>query len=180
MNTTLPLFEVDQVMKFRDNTEAQKIEPQMAPMIDIVFQLLIFFMLTLKIVEPEGDFSINMPVAAQAPPQENPDPETVIKVRLKANKEGRLQALELRRRSLGNDARAFERLNAEILQIIGRPDNPITKDFEVEIDADFNLNYGYTVKAISACTGRLDPNSKTLVRYIEKIKFAPPREPDEG
>ena len=50
-------------MKFRNtNKEVEKIEPQMAPMIDIVFQLLIFFMLTLKIVEPEGDFSINMPL----------------------------------------------------------------------------------------------------------------------
>ena len=33
-------------------------------MIDIVFQLLIFFMLNLKIVAPEGNFNINMPIAA--------------------------------------------------------------------------------------------------------------------
>lgn len=49
--------------------EAEKIEPQMAPMIDVVFQLLIFFMLTLKIIEPEGDFPINMP---QGRPDPNP------------------------------------------------------------------------------------------------------------
>ncbi len=34
----------------------------MTPMIDVVFQLLIFFMLTLKIIAPEGDFNINMPL----------------------------------------------------------------------------------------------------------------------
>lgn len=53
--------------------EAEKIEPQMAPMIDVVFQLLIFFMLTLKIIEPEGDFPINMP-------QGRPDPDPKKKV----------------------------------------------------------------------------------------------------
>eukprot|EP00913_Durusdinium_trenchii_P028504 g26732.t1 len=59
---------MDQTMKFRHSGgENDKIEAQMAPMIDVVFQLLIFFMLTLKIIEPEGDFSVNMP---QGRPQE--------------------------------------------------------------------------------------------------------------
>ena len=40
----------------------------MTPMIDVVFQLLIFFMLTLKILEPEGNFDINMPVSGQPTP----------------------------------------------------------------------------------------------------------------
>ena len=54
-------------MKLRHKGEAEKIETQMAPMIDVVFQLLIFFMLTLKILAPEGDFNINMPIGqAQA------------------------------------------------------------------------------------------------------------------
>ncbi|MCP4175481.1 MAG: biopolymer transporter ExbD, partial [Fuerstiella sp.] len=47
-------------MKIRNRNEGgEKIEVQMAPMIDVVFQLLIFFMLTLKIIEPEGNFDIN-------------------------------------------------------------------------------------------------------------------------
>ena len=37
-------------------------EMDITPMIDIVFLLLIFFMLTLKILAPEGDFNINMPI----------------------------------------------------------------------------------------------------------------------
>ncbi len=47
----------------------EKIEPQMAPMIDVVFQLLIFFMLTLKITSPEGDFNINMPLGQSRRPR---------------------------------------------------------------------------------------------------------------
>ena len=45
----------------KKRVEPEKLETNMSAMIDVVFQLLIFFMLTLKIVEPEGDFNINMP-----------------------------------------------------------------------------------------------------------------------
>ena len=38
----------------------------MTPMIDVVFQLMIFFMLTLKIVTEEGNFDINMPLAGHS------------------------------------------------------------------------------------------------------------------
>ena len=71
-------------MQFRNQKKPEKIEPQMAPMIDVVFLLLIFFMLTLKIISPEGDFNINMPAVAQAqpePPKLLPD----FKVRLLAD-----------------------------------------------------------------------------------------------
>ena len=36
------------------NNEGEKIELQMTPMIDIVFQLLVFFIMTFKIVSMEG------------------------------------------------------------------------------------------------------------------------------
>ena len=48
----------------RPHDRGQKVELQMTPMIDIVFQLLIFFIITFKIVAPEGDFNIKMPLAA--------------------------------------------------------------------------------------------------------------------
>jgi hypothetical protein len=38
----------------------------MTPMIDVVFQLMSFFMCTLKIVAPEGDFDIRMPLGKSA------------------------------------------------------------------------------------------------------------------
>ncbi len=51
-------------MKIRNTHRPEKIELQMTPMIDIVFQLLIFFIMTFKIVEVEGDFNIKMPASA--------------------------------------------------------------------------------------------------------------------
>ncbi len=164
-------------MKLSKSSAPSKVEIPMAPMIDIVFQLLIFFMLNLKIVAPEGNFNINLPISAPAnaaPPDVSlPD----IKVGLRSDRDGNLVALTLGGNNLGNDNAAFDRLNAEILKIIGRPGNPLTKDIEVELDADFECQYKYVVKAISRCTGRFDPQTQQIARYVEKIKFAPPHKP---
>ena len=53
-------------MKLAKPSSLSKVEIPMAPMIDIVFQLLIFFMLNLKIVAPEGNFNINLPKIGRA------------------------------------------------------------------------------------------------------------------
>lgn len=151
-----------------------KVEIPMAPMIDIVFQLLIFFMLNLRIMAPEGNFDINMPArGAVAPPGARP----VIKVGLHADGDGNLTQLTIGQKNLGNDEVAFDRLNQEILQIIGRPGNPAADDLEVELDADFECHYKYIVKAISRCTGRMDPQTHQIARYVERIKFAPAHKP---
>ncbi|MDB5390356.1 MAG: Biopolymer transport protein ExbD/TolR [Planctomycetaceae bacterium] len=155
-------------------TELAIPKPDMTPMIDCVFQLMIFFMLTLKIVSAEGNFDINMPIGQSSG---TPDPLAQdLKVRLKADVNGNLVNIQFGSRSLGNDERAFAQLNEEVLRSIGgQPGGPAAKDAEVELDADYNLHYSYIVKAISACTGRFDKRTKQVIRYIEKIKFAPPK-----
>jgi biopolymer transport protein ExbD len=152
-----------------------KIAIDMTPMIDCVFQLIIFFMLTLKIRADEGDFNINMPIGQSAEKEASPIPD--IKVRLESNADGSLRSVALGRRVLGNDERAFAQLNHEIRSIIGKPGSAFNKEVEVEIDPDFELHYQHVVSAISACTGAVDPKSKQVVRFVEKIKFAPPRSP---
>lgn len=163
-------------MKLAKSSQPSKVEIPMAPMIDIVFQLLIFFMLNLKIIAPEGNFNINLPVSAPSNAQTDvnlPD----IKVGLHSDNDGNLTRLTLGGNNLGNDNAAFDRLNSEILKIIGRPGNPLMKEIEVELDADFECQYKYVVKAISSCTGKMDQQTKQVARYIEKIKFAPPHKP---
>ena len=83
-------------MKIRNTGgKDEKIEPQMAPMIDVVFQLLIFFMLTLNITEPEGDFSINMPQGRPVPNQPLDVTIQPLVVKMTANADGTLAALQL-------------------------------------------------------------------------------------
>jgi biopolymer transport protein ExbD len=152
----------------------EKIEANMSAMIDVVFQLLIFFMLTLKLVEPEGDFSINMP-AQGAPSQTNDQIIPDIKVKLQANPDGSLAGLFLGGRNLGNGPQSFTQLNSEILKLIGKPGGEMAKEMEVEIDADYHLHFSNVINAVGACTGRVDKKTKKVVKYIEKIKFAPPK-----
>ncbi|MBS0205238.1 MAG: biopolymer transporter ExbD [Planctomycetes bacterium] len=149
-----------------------KVDVPMAPMIDIVFQLLIFFMLNLKILAPEGDFSIHLP---QGEAKGENLADVAIKVGLRSDADGNLTQLTIGNRNLGNDEAAFERLNREIQQIVGRPGNPVVGDIEVELDADFETHHRHVVKAISSCTGHRDPQTGAVTRYVERIKFAPPR-----
>jgi biopolymer transport protein ExbD len=150
--------------------DPSKTDIPMAPMIDIVFQLLIFFMLNLKIVSPEGAFNVNLP------PNRGPGVAELqeLRVRMLADADGNLSQLFLGDNPLGNDDRAFVRLNGEILKVVGRPGNPLSDQIDVIIDVDYELRYEYVIKAVSNCTGRLDSKGN-VVRYVEKIKFAPPK-----
>jgi hypothetical protein len=105
-----------------------------------------------------------------------------IQVRLRSKTDGTLHQLLLGGQNLGNGDAAFQRLNKEILKIIGRPGNPLVRDIHVVIDPDFETEYSSVVNAVAACAGRIDRTTGTFVRYIEIIRFAPPvnpRSPDD-
>lgn len=164
----------------------EKIELQMTPMIDIVFQLLVFFILTFNVVAQEGDFNIRMP-AMGAPAESIEQPElTTLRVRMEAIKEGE-QAGELGKLKLDNSvifnggdlAEAFRQLHRKILQKVkdaGGPDEA-SKVMEVEFECDYNLKYNNVIDAITAVTGSKARDSDQVKRLIEKIKFAPPKKP---
>jgi len=162
-------------MELKSVSRPGRVEVPMSPMIDIVFQLLIFFMLNLKMLAPEGDFHVRLPEPGREPSVQRDIPD--IKVSLRSDRDGNLTQLAIGGTNLGHDEAAFERLNSEILKLIGRPGNPLTRDVEVELDADFECQYKYIVKAVSRCTGRYDPQTKQIARYIERIRFAPPHAP---
>ncbi len=160
------------------------VELQMTPMIDIVFQLLIFFIMTFKIVSLEGDFSIKMPLGA--PSEGVPDEPEVAPMRLsmRANADGSLKSMKLDNQSMGSGLTspgavrsAFGELHREIITRVGSEGAPggVRETAEVILDCDYNLKYEYVIAAITNVSGYIsDPEKKTVVRLIEKIKFAPP------
>src|SRR5688572_7835031 len=83
--------------------EDTKINIDMTPMIDIVFQLLSFFIFTLKITAQEGDFMIKMPLAAPQAATTDIDQVPPIKVRLVAGVDGSCQDIIMNDRSFGRD-----------------------------------------------------------------------------
>jgi biopolymer transport protein ExbD len=165
-------------MRIRHGTKAlDKIELQMTPMIDIVFQLNIFFLLTFKIVLPEGDFNIRMPsqAAARAVEMSEALPMTLV---MKAAPDGRLAELRLAGRSFGNGPDAFARLHQQIRRTVdeaGGPDK--ASDLEVEIDADYNLNYDYVMRAMTAIVGYVENDQPHDL--IKRVKFTPPKKSGE-
>lgn len=163
-------------MKFSPGNGPSLIRLPLVPLLDVVFLLLMFLMLNLKGISSARHFTVNLPVGPPAPASA-PASLSDIKVGLRSDRDGRLTQLTLGSQNLGNNDAAFDRLNREILQLIGRPGNPLAKDVEVEIDADYETDYRYVVKAISKCTGRVDPQTRQIARYVEKIKFAPPHKP---
>lgn len=102
-----------------------------------------------------------------------------IRVGLRSDLDGNLTQLTLGGRTLGIDDAAFEQLNREILKIIGRPGHPATKDIGVRIDVDFECQYKYVETAVAKCMGRVDEQTRQMVRYIENIDFEPPRNPQK-
>lgn len=162
-------------MKVRNANKGEtKIDLQMTPMIDIVFQLLTFFVMTFKVVVPEGDFNIKMPLAA---PSSGPPDESLalqVKLRITANPAtGELTGMKMNDQNVAT----FEDLHRRLLGLVGTDSGPnsLAAGTEVEIDADYDLRYEFVIRAITEVTGYVDRDR--IVKLIEKIKFAPQRKP---
>jgi biopolymer transport protein ExbD len=157
-------------VKIRNREEAMGTQLNMTSMIDIVFLLLIFFVMTFKIVELEGDFTVRMPLAGSDSVTMDPT-DLPLKLRMRADEQGSLASISLNEIDLGTD---FDQLRANVVSLIGTS-TPIEGDEgpEIEIDTDYNLRYEYVIAAITAVSGYKDGNQ--VVKLIEKIKFAKPR-----
>jgi biopolymer transport protein ExbD len=156
----------------------QDVELQMTPMIDVVFQLLAFFVMTFKIAAPEGDFNIKMPLAApsQGVPEDRDLPP--IRVRLTAQSDGGLRQIVFGNHDLRENGRpSFELLRQAVIDNLGdHPGPSVLENTEVELDCDYQLRYEYVIEAITAISGYVNPEG-SIVKLVEKIKFAPPRRP---
>ncbi len=167
-------------MRFREHHVGpeDKIELQMTPMIDIVFQLLVFFIMTFKIVAQEGDFNVKMPLASAnaGVPDESLLPP--LRLRLLADEQGELRpdGIQLNDRAFTD----FRGLHGYIRSLIGDDAGPgSVRDIELEIDCDYQLRYARVIDAITAVSGYIDENDN-IVKLIDKIKFAPPKPPPAG
>ncbi|MFO0913305.1 MAG: biopolymer transporter ExbD [Pirellulales bacterium] len=158
-------------MRRRRETGDVRVDVQMTPMIDIVFQLLVFFIMSFKVTVQEGDFNVKMPVAAPSAGviEEELPP---MKLRLTANADGTLSGIRLNDQSFPN----FAALRQHVLQLLGSDQGPgsMREKAELEIDADFGLQYDQVVRALTAVTGYIQNDQP--VKLIEKIRFTPPRE----
>jgi biopolymer transport protein ExbD len=171
-------------MKIKPTSTDTRVAIDMTPMIDIVFQLLAFFIMTLRIGAAEGDFNIKMPLAAPraAPIDENLIPP--IKLYLTANAQGDLVTLavnadprdplvDLSQATVFRGPDRFRRLHNFVAGQVG--DGSLASSAEVELVCDYGLRYEFVIDAITAVSGSVGPDGR-IIKLVEKIKFAPPRE----
>ncbi len=159
----------------------EEIELQMTPMIDIVFLLLIFFILTFKIVSPEGDFNVTMPENAPSEGEPPEDQVPPIVIHLECYDNGKLRSISINDPSTADNRKVFPKfadLNVFLRGIIddsGGPGSAGAAATEVELDCSPDLHFEYVIDAITAISGYIDKDN-TVQTMIEKIKFTPPPE----
>lgn len=155
-------------MKFQDRSHGEKTDLSMTSMIDIVFLLLVFFVMTFKISAQEGDFNIRMPKAGSGSPSDST--QLPLKLMLTSNGSGELEEIILNDNvPFGKD---WQKLRSHVVQMVGGDLGPSEDEGpEVEIDFDYDLHYIYVVEAITAVTGYRDGND--VVKLIDRIKLAP-------
>lgn len=162
-------------MKIRKSAAgaADKVDINMTPMIDVVFQLLSFFVMSFKVIAMEGDFNVKMPLAAprEGLPDDNALPP--IKVRLTADSDGRLSSIALN----ANGLSTMDDLRNEVIKIVGDDVGPgsIRETAEIELDCDYDLKYNHVIEAITSVSGYRQGDQ--IVKLVEKIKFSSPRPP---
>lgn len=148
--------------------DSAKIAIDMTPMIDIVFQLLTFFCMTLRIASAEGDFSIRLPLStpqAADPNQSLPPP---LLLHLRADAKGELKQVILNEIPFEGPDR-WRRLHNHIAGTID-PGSLQATSQELVLDCDYNLRYEHVIEAITAVSGQKSPDGK-IIKLIEKISF---------
>ena len=163
-------------IRFKKRGLPDKIPIDMTPMIDIVFQLLTFFCMTLRIASAEGDFAIKMPLhVAQAG---EPDPNQASErftLRMRADAAGDLLEMSMAQQNFtGPNEERWAALRQFIASQIGQ--GSLADAAEVELDCDYNLKYEYVIRAITSVSGDVGPDGQ-VIKLIEKITFAPRRDP---
>ena len=154
----------------------EEIKLMMTPMIDVVFLLLIFFVMTFKIVKVEGDFNIRMPASSQsARSSRDMQLSKVYRVYLTANAEGELAGIYFGEKSEKDRLKSFTQLHQKILGLVGNDTGPgsAAENMEVELHCAKNLKFRYTIDAMSAISGKISDGQ--IVKLIENIKLFPPK-----
>lgn len=136
-------------MAKRESKLVSKIDINMTPMIDVVFQLLTFFMLTLKSVVVEGDFNIRMPLGASAgAAEDNPIPPIILK--MTATPDGYLESV-----LVGNKAVVDQDLIGEL------------QSASAAVDAAFKGGAEGRAKRVAAARKEMEAATSKLVQGIQ-------------
>lgn len=124
-----------------------KVSLDMTPMIDVVFQLLVFFLFTMKVVPEEAEIAVTMPesTAGSSVKPDDLDLNEKITVELSAGIGGGLSGIKVGQNAIGADFKGLTGLIKDRFTGGGK-----AGDLEIEIYADPKLHYFHTIRGANA------------------------------
>jgi biopolymer transport protein ExbD len=121
-------------MNFRTHVQPERVVFQIAPMVDILLFLLVFFMLTWNFSRNEAELDVKVPAASEGKENRRPAGEVILNVK----KDG---AIVMNRRVMSSD---------ELRETLTRIAN-LYPDQPVVLRGDENVNYRYVVDVLDIC-----------------------------
>jgi len=160
-------------MKIRGGSKrgTQRSSLPMTPMIDIVFMLFVFFVMTFKIAAKEGEFGVKMPRSQREAGAERML-QLPIRVYLHADDDGALEHVEINGVQVAN----LDGLRTHIVSIVGDSAGG-TDAPRVQLFCDYNLRYQIAMDALDAVSGYVEEGGR-VVRLTDDIQLASPERAD--
>lgn len=152
------------------NPTPARVDINMTPLIDVVFQLLTFFLMTFRTASSEGDFALKLP--RDGGERSGGNPIDRITLRLTARSNGDLEALQMDNRPPIADRDAYRRLHDEVVRLANIARSAGQSELEVVIDAADGLRYEHVIQAVEAVSARVDEHGE-IVPLIRKVRFTP-------
>ena len=121
-------------MNFRTHVQSERVAFQIAPMVDILLFLLVFFMLTWNFSRSEAELDVKVPAAREGKEIRRPAGEVILNVK----KDG---VLVMNRRVMSSDE--LKETLTRIAKLY--PDQPVV------LRGDESVNYRYVVDALDIC-----------------------------
>jgi biopolymer transport protein ExbD len=159
--------------KRRDVKTPEKIDINMTPMIDVVFQLMAFFLMTFKVAAVEGDFNMKLPKDERSAGPANTQVE-MIDVVMRATPNGDLGLLGVAGAPpfTGDVYRRFQQLTEYVARKVNQAKGAGQDEPEIQIDADDNLRYENIISAVAAVSSYYDASGQAAP-LAKKVKFKP-------
>lgn len=174
-------------MRRKHREEMSEFRLSLVSLLDLVFNILAFFVMTYRPPEQTKDYQVNLP-----PPKEveshassetmfaprNPEKFKDISIGLEAGDGGVLSAISIEGKAipLGDDP--MSAITREIVELNKKMDEEkVDRIVAVNIVADPRLKYRYILPVVEACTKKyIDESTGQLVETgIEKVGFMPLR-----
>ena len=154
-------------MRWRSRSKVDlRVVPQMTPMIDVVFQLLTFFLVSFRIVQQEGDLMVKLPaLGQQEQPRLPPTDLPPLPVYLTADAAGDLAAIRFQNATVTSLDELQARLEALQAQC---PDCQLA----VDLKCDPALRYEHTMAALTAVSGKR--HQDRIVPLVADVRLTRP------